>query len=165
MKKIFYLLISLIFLIAACTGKSQKAAEYNDEIIGYQESIIHALDEMDSLLRDTNSTEDRLELAYASLQTAIKHGILVLDSIGPFQKDPSLQMAARDLFRDYEKMADEDYKQLVEIKLLKPEQITNSIADTTYSIQQRIQNTSKASQSRFLGFQAEFGKKYHLQFE
>lgn len=160
---IFGLIVMMFF--AACSGKDEKAGRYNDEIISYQESIVSALDMFDSLLRDTNSTEDRLEYAYARLQSSVKLGILALDSIGPFQKDPSLQLAARDLFRDYEKMIDQDYKKLLEVKLLPQDQITNVIADTTYSIQQRIHTTSKVSQSRFIGLQAEFGKKYHLELE
>jgi len=162
---LFHIVIFVLLTLTACSGNAERAGSYNDEIIGYQASIVTALDLLDSLLRDTNSTEDRLEYAYANLQSSAKHGILALDSIGPFQKDPSLQLAARDLFRDYEKMIDKDYKKLLEVKLLPEEQITNLIADTTYSIQQRIYSTSKISQSRFIGFQAEFGKKYHLELE
>lgn len=162
---LIYLIIFASLTLAACSGKGERAGRYNDEIIGYQESIVAALDDFDSLLRDTNSTEDRLGYAYATLQSSVKHGILALDSIGPFQKDPSLQLAARELFRDYEKLIDGEYKKLLEVKLLPAEMITNVVADTTYSIQQRIHTTSKISQSKFLGFQAEFGKKYHLEFE
>ena len=158
-------MVLICLCLSACSGKGERAGRYNDEIIGYQESIVSSLDDFDSLLRDTNSTEDRLEYAYATLQSSVKRGILALDSIGPFQKDPSLQLAARELFRDYEKMIDIEYKKLLEVKLLPDDMITNSVADTTYSIQQRIHTTSKVSQSKFLGFQAEFGKKYHLEFE
>jgi hypothetical protein len=120
---------------------------------------------MDSTFRDTNATRDRVGYAYANLQSHIKLGILALDSIGSFQKDPLLQLSAKELFRSYEEMADNDYKTLIEIKLMPAESVDVAIADTNYAIQTHIHLQSKSAQEKFLKAQEEFGKKFHLEFE
>ena len=85
-------------LVAGCSNRAERAAEYNDSIIGYQKQIIAAFDIMDSTFRDTGATKDLVDFAYANLQSKVKLGILALDSVGSFQKDPSMQLAAKELF-------------------------------------------------------------------
>jgi hypothetical protein len=165
MKKILFLLIATAIILTACQSRSEKAASYNDSIIGYQKSIIDALVLMDSTFSDTNATIDRVGYSYANLQSKVKLSILALDSIGPFQKDPSLQLAARELFRSYEELIDNDYKKLIEIKLLPAESVNVAIVDSNFAIQSHIHLQSKIAQEKFLQAQMEFGKKFHLEFE
>jgi len=167
MKRIspYFISILTVFSFTACQNRAERAAEYNDSIIQYQKSIIDAFDMMDSTFRDTNSTREMVGYAYANLQSKVKLSILSLDSIGSFQKDPSLQLSARELFRAYDEMADVDYKKLVEIKLLPAESVDVAIADTNYAIQSHIHMQSKNAQEKFLRAQEEFGKKFHLEFE
>jgi hypothetical protein len=168
MKKVNYIIVVFAFLAMAvmgCKNRAQRAGEYNDSIIVYQKNIISALENMDSTFRDTNCTADRVELAYLKLQSQVKMSIVALDSIGSFQKDPSLQLAARDLFRQYENIVDEDYKKLVEIKLLPASSVSMGVSDTNNAVQLRIHHLTKISQEKFLAVQSEFGKKYQLELE
>ena len=102
---------------------------------------------------------------YANLQASVKRSILALDSIGPFQEDPSLQLSAKELFRSYEALVDVEYKKLVEIKLLPAESVNMAIVDSNLAVQERIFTMSKIAQERFYKAQEEFGKKYNLEFE
>lgn len=154
-----------IVVLASCTNRAEKAASYNDSIIGYQKTIIEAFDLMDSTFRDTNATKDRVGYSYANLQSRVKLAILALDSIGSFQMDPSLQLSARELFRSYEEMTDTYYKTLVEIKLLPATSVSSAIADTNFAIQAHVHMQSKNAQDKFLKTQEQFGKKFHLEFE
>jgi hypothetical protein len=165
MKKIYYLLSAFLIGMASCQSRSEKAANYNDSIIGYQKSIVDALVLMDSTFSDTNATRDRVGYSYANLQSKVKLSILALDSVGSFQKDPSLELAARELFRSYEELVDNDYKKLVEIKLLPAESVDVAIVDSNFAIQSNIHLQSKIAQEKFLQAQMEFGKKFHLEFE
>ncbi len=155
----------LVLFMSSCSNRAERAGEYNDAIIRYQKQIIDAFDIMDSTFRDSSANEDRIDYAYANLQSKVKLGILGLDSVGSFQKDPSLQLAAKDLFRQYEDLIEKDYSTLVRIKLLPSEVVTQTISDTSNSVQTRIYSLSKVSQDKFLRTQQEFGKKYHLEFE
>lgn len=161
---IFTFTILALFL-ASCSTRSEQAAEYNDSIIGYQKSIIDALVMMDSTFADSNAVREKVGYSFATLQSRVKLAILALDSIGPFQKDPSLQLSARELFKNYEEMIDNDYKKLVEIKLLPAESVNVAIVDSNFAIQSHIHLQSKIAQDKFLQAQGEFGKKYHLDFE
>ena len=164
MKKwIFLLFVSV--LLWSCASKSERAAQYNDRIIMTQKSIVDALVVMDSVFSDTNATMDWIDLHYANLQAQVKRSILALDSIGPFQEDPSFQLSARELFRSYEALVGNEYKTLVEIKLLPAESVNVAIVDSNLAVQERIFLQSKIAQERFYKAQEEFGKKYNLDFE
>jgi len=165
MNRFVFLLVILALSIVACTSRAEKAANYNDRIIGQQKAIVEALVLMDSAFSDTNASKELVGYQFAHLQAQVKHAILGLDSIGPFQQDPSLQLSAKELFRSYEQFIDVDYKMLVEIKLLPAESVDVAIVDTNFAIQERIFMQSKIAQERFYKAQEEFGKKYNLDFE
>ena len=149
----------------ACTSPAERAAGYNDRIIGEQKAIVDDLAFMDSTFSDTNATKEWVGLNYANLQAQVKRSILALDSIGPFQTDPSLQLSAKELFRTYEALVDFEYKKLVEIKLLPAESVDIAIVDSNLAIQDRISIQSRIAQERFYKAQEEFGKKYNIEFE
>jgi len=135
MNRSVFLLVILALSIVACTSRAEKAANYNDRIIGQQKAIVEALVLMDSAFSDTNASKELVGYQFAHLQAQVKHAILGLDSIGPFQQDPSLQLSAKELFRSYEQFIDVDYKKLVEIKLLPAESVDVAIVDTNFAIQ------------------------------
>jgi len=161
------MLFSVIIAVVAvsCASKSERAADYNDRIVGTQKSIVDALVVMDSTFSDTNATKEWVDLNFADLQARVKRAILALDSIGPFQQDPSLQLSAKELFRSYETLVDFEYKKLVEIKLLPDQSVDMAIVDSNLVVQERIFMQSKIAQERFYKAQEEFGKKYNLEFE
>jgi hypothetical protein len=161
------MLFSVIIAVVAvsCASKSERAADYNDRIVGTQKSIVDALVVMDSTFSDTNATKEWVDLNFADLQARVKRAILALDSIGPFQEDPSLQLSAKELFRSYETLVDFEYKKLVEIKLLPDQSVDMAIVDSNLVVQERIFMQSKIAQERFYKAQEEFGKKYNLEFE
>ena len=165
MNRNFLLLLVMIIAFYACTSRAEKAADYNDRIVGHQKAIVDALVMMDSTFSDTNSTVEVVGYHYANLQARVKQAILGLDSIGSFQEDPSLQLSAKELFRSYEELIDFDYKKLVEIKLLPAESVDVAIVDSNFAVQERIFMQSKVAQERFYNAQEEFGKKYNLDFE
>jgi hypothetical protein len=164
MKRMLPFLMALLVFVS-CASRSERAAEYNDRIVGTQKSIVDALVVMDSTFSDTNATKEWVDLNYASLQARVKRAIIALDSIGPFQEDPSLQLSAKELFRSYETLVDVEYKKLVEIKLLPAISVNVAIVDSNLAMQERIFMQSKIAQERFYKAQEEFGKKYNLEFE
>jgi hypothetical protein len=160
-----YAFLFAVLVFASCASRSERAADYNDRIVGTQKSIVDALVVMDSTFSDTNATKEWVDLNYANLQARVKRAIIALDSIGPFQEDPSLQLSAKELFRSYEALVDEEYKKLVQIKLLPAESVDIAIVDSNLAMQERIFMQSKIAQERFYKAQDEFGKKYNLEFE
>lgn len=164
MKRLF-LFVLMGALVQACMSRAERAADYNNRIVAEQKSIVDALVVMDSTFSDTNATKEWVDLNYANLQAKVKKAIIALDSIGPFQADPSMQLSAKELFRSYEALVDFEYKKLVEIKLLPAESVDVAIVDSNFAIQERIFTESKIAQERFYKAQEEFGKKYNLEFE
>jgi len=166
MKTRFVLFVSLVLSVAffSCGKKAEKAADYNNSIIVRQMRVIEALDLMDSILRDSGATDQRMEYAFANLQATVKSAVMAVDSIGSFKSDPSLQIAARDLFRAYETMTDGDYARLVSIRNLPQPSITQAVVDSNNAIIGRIHVNSEEAQKKFIRAQDEFGKKYNLTF-
>jgi len=164
-KNTFWVLSVFTIVVTACSSRADRAAKYNDSIIVRQRTVIDSFEKMDSVFRDTTATKESVDFHYADLQREVKLSILALDSIGPFQQDPSLQLAAKNLFRTYETIIDKDYKSLKNIKLLSADQISQEIADSSLSIQSRVHLVSTQAQEKFLTTQMEFGKKFNLEFE
>jgi hypothetical protein len=162
---LYLITILAVLLLSSCARKAEEAAEYNDHIVEHQLEIIQSFDRFDSVFVDSVATKDQIEFVYVNMQSTIKSSILALDSIGPFQKDPLLEVAARDLFKAYDQVVSNEYRQLTEIKLLPAESITIAIVDSSFSIQMRIHDVSKMAQEKFLMAQDSFGKKYNLLFE
>jgi hypothetical protein len=154
-----------ISLLSACVHKSELAAEYNDSIIGLQEKIVDAIDNLDSTLNKSELTATQLDLAMTALKVDIAHSLLALDSIGSFEKDPSLKVAAQELFGQYQSFANTEYVELVRISKLPLDSINNVVVDTTIELKQRINTLAKMAQDKFMFAQIEFGKKHHLEFE
>lgn len=167
MKTLNHSILSIVLSLSlfACTRKAEQAAQYNDVIIQQQKDIIAAFDQFDSTFTDSLASKERIEFAFVNMQSNIKRSLLSLDSIGPFQKDPLLEQAARELFKAYDEMVEAEYRVLKDIKLMPAESITAPMIDTTISVQIRIHDTSKLAQEKFLKMQEEFGKKYNLVFE
>jgi len=160
-----FFVVAAILLFVSCGRKSEVAAEYNDRIISQQMQIIDAFELMDSTLRDTSVNMDRIDYAYSNLRARVKEGKYALDSIGPFTQDPSLQLAAKELFEAYDAMVEGEYRTLSDIHRIDPELLTSAMADSANVSASRILDRSKQIQERFMKAQDEFGKKYNLTFE
>jgi hypothetical protein len=154
-----------LLVLAACGRKAEAAAEYNDKIISRQLSIIKAFELMDSTLRDTSASVDRIDYAYLNLNSKIKEARLALDSIGSFQQDPSFQLSAKELFEAYEMLIEEEYRTLSDIHRIDSELVTEAVADSANAAAQRVLEKTKEIQEKFVKAQDEFGKKYNLIFE
>lgn len=155
----------IAILISSCSRTAEQAAAYNNALILRQMRVIEALDLMDSTLSDPGMTDERLDYAFANLQARVKSSVMAVDSLGSFRQDPSLQIAARELFRAYESMTDGEYARLVAIRKLPQSAITESVVDTNNAIIFRIQQRSELAQKKFLKAQADFGNRYDLSFE
>jgi hypothetical protein len=160
-----FLILLLVVILPSCTRRAEEAGEYNDIIITRQKNIIASFDRFDSTFVDSIANEDQIDFAFVDMQSNVKRSLLALDSIGPFNNDPILEVAARELFRTYEELIEREYRTLKDIKLMPTQSITGAIVDSSYAVQVRIHDRSKMAQEKFLLTQEEFGKKYNLVFE
>jgi hypothetical protein len=154
--------LSWIMSLVACGNQNEKAAKYNNRVIELQRSITDNLSLMDSTLRDVKASKERTEYHYARLQAGVKHSLLALDSVGSFNNDPLLLIGARDLFRTYEKLVDEDYKSLIGLKIIPAESVTLAIQDSSIAVQNQIRKSAEAAQNEFILVQKEFALKFNL---
>jgi hypothetical protein len=159
-KSVSAFFIALCFF--ACSSRPEQAAVYNDTIVDQQLMIVSAFQKIDSLFNDSLADKQRITQAWQNLSDAITDGQLALDSLGPFQKDPLLQNAARELFITYGQLARNDYNRLLNFKLIPPERFSPAMADSCNAIQRRIRTSSDSAQHEFIARQSEFGSKYHL---
>ncbi|MCC6599296.1 MAG: hypothetical protein IT223_01320 [Crocinitomicaceae bacterium] len=162
----FFLFLPILSVVLfSCGRKSEQAAEYNDSIIEKQMVVVQAFDFLDSMINSLSSSHDQTQYAYVNLLALERSGLLALDSIGSFQKDPSLQLAAKELFGFYITMTERDYRKLIDIKTMSHELITGDVVDTNIAITKRIREESQRAQDKFIIAQEEFGKKYNLKFQ
>jgi hypothetical protein len=156
------LLVLFLLALAGCRSVSEEAADYNNRVIELQRKITDDLSLMDSTLRDSRASKERTEYHYARLQACVKQSIIALDSVGSFHNDPLLLVGARNLFRAYEELIDEQYKQLVGYKLIPPESVTLAIQDSSISVQNAIRKAAQTAQDEFVMVQKEFADKLNL---
>jgi hypothetical protein len=162
--RVFVILLFVInALFFSCRDVNADAAEYNNRVIRLQKKITDDLSLLDSTLRDTRASKERTQYHYARVQAGVKHSILSLDSVGSFNNDPLLLLGARNLFRSYEKIIDEDYRRLIEFKHLPAEAVTLAIQDSSIEVQNEIRKASQMAQDEFILVQKEFALKFHLE--
>lgn len=164
MKKTLWIATSVI-LLASCMNKAKEAAEYNDHIIDYQDQIILAFDRLDSVLKDSLAEEQQIDYTFIKLQETVKHGLLVIDSIGPFKRDPIYQKATRDLFATYDQIVEDDYRKFIQFLTLPDSLYTQQHQDSAVMLRDRIRENFDLATNKFIVAQEMFGKKYNIQFE
>ena len=157
--------IGVMGLLAACSNTSKEAATYNDHIIDYQGDIIQAFNQLDTLLKDSLAEKQQIDYAYVQLQATVKHGLLVIDSIGPFQRDPIYQKATRDLFSAYDEIVAEDYDRFIDIITLPDTLYGKAQQDSAILLREKIRSDFDNATNKFILAQEMFGKKYNIEFE
>jgi len=163
MKKTLIVLSLIAIFISACDSRSEKAADYNDTLIDHQISIIQAFDRLDSSFSEYDAGE--MDYSYLMLEAEIKTGLRVLDTLGGFKSDTILSSSALELFEFYEKVADTEYVQLMELLNIPDSLYTSENQSEAFNIHATINNQFKEAHRNFIAAQKQFGKKFNVEFE
>ena len=120
MKRLFFLFLSISFilLIQSCTQDSPVA--YNDSIIDHQRKIVEKIDNLKKAIDNYNVLPadvalEEMDIAYNQTIVQIDSGIVFLNGIESFKSDTSFKKSAFLLFKNYKSVVETEYKQIIEI--------------------------------------------------
>ncbi|MFM7311045.1 MAG: hypothetical protein ACKOZY_10590 [Flavobacteriales bacterium] len=160
-----YYVLPLLILWYGCKSISERAAEYNSRIVSVHQAAVMRLAALDSALMMDGASDSLLMSELHELDSVVESGLKQSEEVGPFEGDVKLQMELFDWLTTHRQFLHNDYKKLIQIKLLPLDSVQVSDSDSSLVIQERIRAQSRVAQDALVNAQNEFGRLYHLKFE
>ena len=123
------------------------------------------LSALDSALMVDGASDSLLMSKLHELDSVVGSGLKQSEEVGPFEGDIKLQIELFDWLTTHRQFVHNDYKKLIQIKLLPLDSVQVSDSDSSLVIQERIRAQSRVAQDALVNAQNEFGRLYHLEFE
>jgi len=158
MKKIIPFLLSLSLSFSAFAQKD--AIDYNDIIVGEQTKIGKEINDF-----VISEQPDEVDLNYKILLEQIDASINVVENLGAWQDDATLQKSTLELFGFYKTVSLNEYKEFKTFMKKPDSEITNS--DITYlqTLEKGIQEKEKKFDDDFAASQDAFAKRWGFTLE
>lgn len=147
------LLISLLLVSVSYAGFSNtdQAVAYNDRIVNEQTKIGKAILEYSS-----NPNDQTLQ----GIKDQVKGGLAVLKSMKPYEGNSSLRDAAKDLFKFYQEVAEDEYKKIADLMKDSGKYTKDELVDKINKYADDIGKKEKPLDAKFQSLQEAFAKKY-----
>lgn len=179
MKRLSYLLITLvlIFTIAACESKTSTesndnkksdkttfatAVEYNDFIIGQQEKVSKTILSMSDVMSTEKINYDDLIARYNDFGKECKKALDTIKTMDEFNGNKAFRDEAIKLFEFYYEIYQKDYKELANI-LVKGKNVTNNDLSRMKEIQESITKRENIREGAFADEQNKFAVENNMQ--
>lgn len=158
MKKAISVILALIPVFAAFAQTD--AIGYNDMIVGEQIKIGTEMN--DFVNAESNEAYD---LNYKILLQQIDASIDVLQNMGPWQGDATLQTSALNLFKFYKAITLKEYKEFLIILKKRDEEITDADIEYMQALEAGITEKEKAYDDDFSYQQEAFAKRWNFELQ
>lgn len=154
--------VLFVFIFQFCDNKKNEAIEYNDKIVGEQMSIVNKMIEFTQTFQDV--IPEVMDSKLTELKLQIQNSLDVLNAMEAYEGDSELLNAAKDLFKFYQKMADNEFKEMLNI-LKKGESITEQDYFHLIDMQEIISQQEAVYDQNMATAQSNFAKKYDIKIE
>lgn len=155
-----------LFLFAwsftSCDRKANEAVEYNDEIVEMQDAVVQSVMELENTFSEYEPA--RMDSAYRQLLTAIQQGKARLETIGVFEGDSTLYMAARILFDRYEHIATDEYAELISYLKIPDSLYTLDDQQRSFLLLEKVVEERSTAHDTFINAQRDFGDAHGFVF-
>ena len=161
MKKLLFFLPVIAILFASCNVENtEKAVEYNDNMIAIQikvdDAIVEFIDAIDTYEIET------MEEAKANSIKKIEEAVKAIDETRDFDKKDDYKNAMKDLMKMYKGIVDEELSEVIEI-LSSPEELTDEEIDRYYDMFDDALAKYDDAMAKFNSFQKEFAEKWNFE--
>lgn len=162
MKKLSALLILFlwVFAVNAQETDSDKAIQYNDQVIGLQNKLAEGILGFMEITGGEGATREQADVGLADLGKSSEKIIKDLEKLGSFQGNTGFYQAALALFKFYNRIILKEYKEMIAI-VFKPELTEKDMQDLN-ALQIKITEEEKILDEKFQSEQTAFAKKYNF---
>ena len=127
MKTILSLIIISILFFGACTNQSEKAINYNDQIINQQQKIVQLFNKLDSSFADT--VNQSFKTIYQELMQEVEHQLKSIDSFPDFDGNNQFKQEYKTLLTVYQDVVKNDYSKMIDLYTLPDSLYTQNVKD------------------------------------
>ncbi|MCX6556078.1 MAG: hypothetical protein NTW95_01370 [Candidatus Aminicenantes bacterium] len=149
-----------LFFVVHC-GSSNKAINYNDRIVGYQNKIIEKMLALADSFSQANPAAMQVKLL--ALNGQIDESLAVVSRMQDFKGNTRLRDAAVALFEFYRDIAAAEYAELVDILGKGTGNVTDGDRDRLQEIQSNITAREAEFDKELQEAQKEFALKYNIE--
>jgi hypothetical protein len=155
------LLVALLLLPLFAAAQTQDPVAYNDKIVAYQNDIVSGMLGLNEAISVETSTRESIETLRVKLVKTAQSSIANAQKMPSFAGSTELRDAAVSLFKFYEGVIQEEYKQMIDIVYM--EEITEEDYVNLNLILERVTEEEIAYDERFQNAQGAFARKHGLE--
>jgi hypothetical protein len=154
------LLVALLLLPLFAAAQTDPVV-YNDKIVAYQNDIVSGMLNLNEAINVETSTRESIETLRVQLVKTAQTSIANTQKMSAFEGSSELRDAAVALFKFYEGVIKDEYRQMIDI--LYKEDITEEDFVNLDNLLQRVTEEEVAYDERFQNAQAAFAEKHGLE--
>ncbi|HNV96570.1 MAG TPA: hypothetical protein PKG63_08855 [Bacteroidales bacterium] len=158
MKTILSLIIISILFFGACTNQSEKAINYNDQIINQQQKIVQLFNKLDSSFTDT--VNQSFKTIYQELMQEVEHQLKSIDSFPDFDGNNQFKQEYKTLLTVYQDVVKNDYSKMIDLYTLPDSLYTQNVKDDFLQTNKIANDKLQEALNRFIEVQKQFASKY-----
>jgi hypothetical protein len=155
------LLIAFLLLPLFAVAQTKDPIAYNDKIVGYQNDVVSGMLSLNESISLETSTRESIEALRLELVKTAQTSIANTQKMPAYDGSTELRDAAVALFKFYEGVIKDEYKQMIDIVYM--EEITEEDYANLNIILQRVTEEEVAFDERFQNAQGAFARKYGLE--
>jgi len=163
MKTILKLALLLLLPLGSLAQKITEPVEYNDKIVGYQNNIGYKMLAMNEYIGGEDSNKERAHSLRLELLQTTKESISGVQKMPSFQGNDELRQSAIELFKFYQRVVENEYKQMIDI--LYSEELSEDDIATLEEMVNKITIEEGTYDENFQAAQEAFAKKHNLELE
>jgi hypothetical protein len=168
MKKVLSFVVTVVVVIAVrqfigMGGGGASAIKYNDGIVGYQNKIIEKMLDLSNTFE--KGTQVQMDAKLKALQAQIVESLAGVSKMEAFKGNTRLRDAAIALFKFYQSIAENEYREIIDILSKDPASISDSDKNRLVEIQNDITTRELGFDNEFQAAQKEFSRIHNFKME
>ncbi len=163
MKTTLRLALLLLLPLSGVAQKITEPVEYNDKIVGFQNDIGYKMLAMNDYIGGDDSNKQEAHALRLELLQVTKESIAGIQKMTAFEGNDDLRKSALELFRFYQRVVENEYKEMIDI--LYSEDLSEDDIVALEEIVNRVTVEEGTYDDNFQTAQEAFAKKHNLELE
>ncbi|PKP04773.1 MAG: hypothetical protein CVU11_03415 [Bacteroidetes bacterium HGW-Bacteroidetes-6] len=165
MKKLF-LFIGIVFAgtMIACGPTTDDAIKHNDGIVADQKKLLEMENDFVNTIVDGDEIAD-IKKAYKEYNAFIEETLKKYEDMDEFDSNDTFRKAMLDLLKEFQDVANNEYKEMVDIYTMDAEDLTEDDFTRWEELAQIVEDKEGKANDSFLDKQKEFAKEYNFTLE
>jgi hypothetical protein len=153
-------LASILLLFISCSPSTDEAVNYNDKLVNEQILVATSIDSLNELISNKDTTQ--IKSYYQKLSNTIITSTNKIDRYDNFDNNSDYKNSIKKLFQAYQKICDNEYKDLINICYLPDTLFTQDTLNFFNITLNKINEKIAVQTKEFNTFQENFAKKYNF---